>query len=799
MSSGVEFNINVGGGNSNATISALINGLTGITTHLNTLNQNFIGFSQKNIAALQNLQAPVTKVGTGLSDCTNKVLLLTQAAQGLQNLQQVLNNAVQPGIKLNSSMADLSAITGVTGSKLNEIEAAARKTAKAFGTDAAQNAESYKLILSQLSPEIANNSTALKAMGENVNILSKSMGGNTVAATEVLTTAMNQYGVSTKDPIEASKKMAEMMNIMAAGAKEGSAELPQIKSALEQSGMMAKTAGVQFSELNGAIQVLDKAGKKGAEGGVAIRNMLAEMSQGAMNSPKTIKMLESAGINIDKLADKSLTFSERLRLLKPIASDTASMTQLFGKENVAAAIALANQTDELDRYTGVIQGTNTAVEQANVVMGSYQEKMNRITAKFNDYKISLFNATQAFLPHLQVAMGFVVTTGQMASGIQSIITLTGKLIPKKIEDAGATTGQGVATGFLGRMLGMVRNGMVQATLATAGFSLALYNIPVIGWIAAAIAAVIAVIKILWDNCKGFREVLFGIWEAAKAVFHNIGLVISRVWELVIKPVAMFIFNIFKTVFMGIWNTIKTVFSAVAGVFKWLWDTAVEVWNGIWGTISGVISWIWDGIVSVGTAIGDFFSGIWKWITDLFSGITSFINKWLIQPIKDAFNWVWDIISGVFNKIWDGIKKIFGPIIKLWNKIFSGDGMKDITVAYKEGEKKGGESYDKDHPVETKETPKTPAEQVIEQKGLATLLEGTGNNAAKKATKKNGNEGSSITGAGKANNITLIIQKLTGIDTLHTTNLQTSAKEAGRQIVEEILMALNSVNGKASAI
>ena len=92
------------------------------------------------------------------------------------------------------------------------------------------------------------------------------MGGDGVAAAEVLTTAMNQYGVSLDDPIKASEEMARMMNVMAAAGQEGSAELPAIKVALEQCGMAAKAANVSFEETNAAIQVLDKAGKKGFGG-----------------------------------------------------------------------------------------------------------------------------------------------------------------------------------------------------------------------------------------------------------------------------------------------------------------------------------------------------------------------------------------------------------------------------------------------------------------------------------------------------------------------------------------------------
>ena len=243
----------------------------------------------------------------------NRLLLsANQFLEGIRNLKSALDGAIQSGISLNTSLTDLSAITGLTGKALDEISDAARASAIAFGTDAAQNVESYKLLLSQLSPDIAKNSVAIKLMGDHVNILSKTMGGNTVAATEVLTTAMNQYGVSLTDPMQASKTMADMMNVMAAAAKEGSAELPQIKSALEQVGMVAKTTGVTFSETNAAIQVLDKAGKKGAEGGVALRNALSTLSEGRFLPKQTKAELEAAGVSIAQLGDKSVPISNRL-------------------------------------------------------------------------------------------------------------------------------------------------------------------------------------------------------------------------------------------------------------------------------------------------------------------------------------------------------------------------------------------------------------------------------------------------------------------------------------------------------
>lgn len=72
------------------------------------------------------------------------------------------------------------------------------------------------------------------------------MGNDATAAAGVLTTAMNQYGVSLENPFEASRRMGEMMNIMAAAGRAGSAELPAISAALEQCGMAAKSANNSF-------------------------------------------------------------------------------------------------------------------------------------------------------------------------------------------------------------------------------------------------------------------------------------------------------------------------------------------------------------------------------------------------------------------------------------------------------------------------------------------------------------------------------------------------------------------------
>jgi TP901 family phage tail tape measure protein len=372
---------------------------------------------------LGNTTQAATKATKSIGDSWKTLMGFNQIVQSVDALKNATNELNVPGIALNKNMHDLSAITGVTGAGLKNISNAARESAIAFGTNAAQNVESYKLILSKLDPEIGKNSTALKMMGDNVNVLSKSMGGDTVAATTVLTTAMNQYGVSTKDPIEASRTMADMMNVMAASAKVGSAELPQVGQAIEQSGMQAKLSGLQFSEAAAAIQVLDKAGKKGAEGGVALRNTLAIMGEGRFMPIEVRKSLKDAGVSIEAIGDKTKPLNERLNLLKPLLGDTALLSKMFGKENSAAAIALVQGADQLKEWNTAITGTNSATEQAAIVMDSYEEKQKRVNAKIEDLKISYFNATESMQPYIQSTLNVTSEVGKAAAGVNALSSL----------------------------------------------------------------------------------------------------------------------------------------------------------------------------------------------------------------------------------------------------------------------------------------------------------------------------------------------------------------------------------------
>ena len=99
----------------------------------------------------------------GLSKWEQKLAAFSLISDYAERLNTTVQQFSASGIALDSQMHDLSAVAGVVGDDLKTIEGYARESTKAFGTDAAVAVEGYKLLLGQLTPELAKCPEALKA------------------------------------------------------------------------------------------------------------------------------------------------------------------------------------------------------------------------------------------------------------------------------------------------------------------------------------------------------------------------------------------------------------------------------------------------------------------------------------------------------------------------------------------------------------------------------------------------------------------------------------------------------------
>lgn len=705
---------------------------------------------------VENLQRNLRATTSLWDTFEGKILAFNQITQYVQNLGQAMNDTLAPGAALESQLAELEAIAGVTAEEYATLERYARSSAKEFGVSAAGAVDSYKLLLSQLSPELTKNSEALNNMGNNVAILSKMMKGDATAAAEVLTTAMNQYGVSLDDPMAASDRMWEMMNTMAAAAREGSAELPAIKVALEQCGMAAKAAGVSFEETNAAIQVLDKAGKKGSEGGVALRNVMSTLAQGRFLPKDVREELAAAGISVNDLTDKSKSLAERLQVLKPVMADDALFSKLFGKENSAAAMALVQGVPKVQQWTEAITGTTTAIDQADIVMATYNERLARVHARFDDFKISIFNCCGDLGIWTQVVLGALTPLAQLVPLIWGAAKAV--IFLRSVNFKGAFTGvvssvRNVCAGLVLMNASITASGgywlafKVLAQNVCRSIGVAIMNIPIVGWIAAAIAAVIAIIQQLWDKCKGFRVAVFTAWEGIKALFSLLWEWLSGLWQRITEFA------------VGVWNAIKSMAQKVANIFM--------------AVVNKIRSWI---------------AAIRNFVVKVVNAVVAKVSA-MCKPLVTAFKNVANAIKGFFGKIIDWVRDKFYALINWFIDKYNWIAEKlDFDKIARLGREAADRSWAADHPEQPTDNSgggDDDADPVGNGGGLGggspigNALGGVGGGASKETD--------------RVKNINITIDRLIDKFTITTTNLSESKERIKDAVAEALLSAVNDAN------
>ncbi len=468
-------------------------------------------------SATDNLSSVIARAQQKVEEATEKVSTFRErlsqlsainwqaASQGLSSFLGLFSRGAQTGEQYEAALLDVSAITGITGEGLDKLGSRARDLAKEFGGSATDNLSTFQTILSRLGPQIGESDEALSKMGKYANTLAKTMGGDVVGATDALTTSMLQFGVDLTNPIEAAGAMERMMNVMAAGAKEGAAEVPQIAQALVNAGGAAKLSNVSFEETNAALQALAQSGKYGAEAGVGLRNVLIKMNAPSALSKEATEMLKAYGVNMQKVSDTALPFAERLRELQKVGKDTDVLAAVFGAENIQAAQGLINTADAQAELTQQITGTNVAVEQSQTVMGGWSEKMSRVHAWLEDVKIACFGAFK-YLGVMGDALGGAVSVagdlGAAWSGLGPIITSFGSWLSKTV----------VAQKLM----------VVWTKIATAAqwlWNVALSANP-IGIIIVAIGALIAGIAYLASKVSGWGEAWKHTWNGAKLLVQT---------------------------------------------------------------------------------------------------------------------------------------------------------------------------------------------------------------------------------------------------------------------------------------
>jgi TP901 family phage tail tape measure protein len=684
------------------------------------------------LSAVDKITPTLGKVAKGLGTAymgvtmfASNAMAVNQTAELFERNAAAIERMSEPGKEFEATMADLSSITGIAGQELIDLGKTARQIGKDSGLGASGAVEAYKLLAAQIEYSKIG-MDGLNDLHSKTITLSQASGLSLEGSANAMAGTINQFGL-------AAGEANRVINVLAAGAKFGAAEIPDLAQSFKVAGASAAAAGLSVESTAGALEVLSQMNIKGSEAGTALRNVL-------------LKLQTELGVDL-----RVTKLSDALAALQPKMQDATFMAKTFGAENIAAAQFLAKNAAAVEEMTQQVTGTNTAFEQAEIRNATFAHRMDVMQAKVKDLGISFFEATKPMLPYMQQlatmssvvvqftpiltgvggAFAFVsktmlaTTTITDAAGVATkryVIAQKAQAMWQKVSAAGLwiyNTGMavsgvvatwlkgkvdklrnamlfasiGFATGTLGSYLMSAAMGVATGAAAGLGVGIkalgtAIKSVPVVGWILAAVSAIIALFSILWNRSEGFRGFLGGLWGSVKAIFHNIGVIFGIVYDGLIRPV-------FDWMGQKIMWLKDVVFAPLGEFFSNIWSGIVSglQWLG------GIFSSIWDGITGILEMVGLKFTSFWAFVGSAFK-LGAKLLFWPFTVLMKLFPnlgaWleekVWAPIKAVFDRILAKISKLIEPIKKVWGKLFKNEEYKDVGDAWAEGKQKGIDKF-----------------------------------------------------------------------------------------------------------
>jgi TP901 family phage tail tape measure protein len=239
--------------------------------------------------------------------------------------------------EIEKAFDEVSAITGITGDKLNDLTEDAIRLSVEGGQSITDVAQAIKLIASS-SPELIETEDGLQKVTQASLLLSRASGDELAASVTTVTSALAQFGLGAG---EASR----VVDALAAGSKVGAVEVPALGEALARTGAVARSAGIPLEDLIALIETVGKSKQPLDIVETSIRNLILRLQTSGR-----LKFGDDLGDVLRKLKQDGLGAEEILKLL--------------GERTITTGRFLLNEIDTFERYRKGIRETGVAMEQA---------------------------------------------------------------------------------------------------------------------------------------------------------------------------------------------------------------------------------------------------------------------------------------------------------------------------------------------------------------------------------------------------------------------------------------------------
>lgn len=595
--------------------------------------------ADKSAVALQKIGAAGEKlknVGSSIEGVGKKLMPVTAAVGGLGAA------AVKVAADFDSAMSQVAAVSGATGKDLDALREKAREMGAKTKFSASEAAEAMNYMA------MAGWKTGDMLDGiEGIMNLAAASGEDLATTSDIVTDALTALGLTAADS-------GHFADILAAASSNANTNVSMMGETFKYCAPVAGALGFTAEDTAEAIGLMANAGIKSSQAGTAMRTMLTNLTgevtfvgdafgELTIQTTNTDGSMRSLG---EILADCRVAFSQMSESEK-----AANAEALVGKNAMSGFLAVMNAAPaDIEKLNSAINNCDgTAEKMAETMQDNLAGQLTILKSQLEELAISI---GEILMPSIRQIVSWIqglvdwlngldegmkkiiVTIALVVAAIAPVLIVIGKVV------GAIGTIMTVISQVAGAISGVV--GFVSGTVIPAITAV----VAAIGWVPIAIAAVIAIIILLWNKCEWFREAVTAVWTAIKsatvAAWNAIGTFLTNLWS-------------------GIVQTGKTVFQGLSSFFTACWKGIQGMFTTVLTAISVFFSTIWNAIrttvVTVGTAIQTFLTTAWTAVKTVITTI--------LTAIQTVFTTVWNAIKAVVTAVVSAIQNF---ITTAWNSI-----------------------------------------------------------------------------------------------------------------------------------
>lgn len=657
--------------------------------------QTLADSSQSMSSRFQAAGQMLTRAGTTLTTCVTVPLAGIGAA------------SVKTAADFESSMSNVQALSGATGSELEQLS----NLAKEMGANTQFSASEAADALGYMALAGWDTQQSMNALPGVLNLAAAS-GMGLAEASDLVTDYLSAFG----EEADQAGRMADVLSYAQANSNTTTAGLGE---AFKNCAANANAFGLDIEQTTALIGKLSDQGLKGSEAGTALsavfRDITQKMKDGNITIGKTKIAVQDANGNYRSMTDilrdvenatdgmgdaqknaalMSTFTSDSLKALNILLQTGSGNIEDFEKElrnSSGTAEEMANIMN--DNLNGQITALKSALEGAAIAIGEALLPMIKGLVSVLQGALNWFNGLNDGVKTTIVTVGLVVAAigplllilGSLASAIGNLIELKALLAESSI----LSSAIGRVSGLFTSLRNVIMGSVVPAIQSLWAFMLA----NPITFVIAAIAALVAGFVYLWNNCESFRNFWINLWDNIVSTVSKIPGQVQKIFNELpgkisgaLDSTGDALINWGYSISGGVGDTMTDLY----GVFRDSFDGMVEyiknittivkdIFTGNWGAIPGDVEKLFTGMCN---SVGNILSGLANIVGDAFAMVNDAIQAVLGKIWGGVIDWASNINSGLgqaflnayytISDTFDGIMTVIRDVTTIISDIFRGD-------------------------------------------------------------------------------------------------------------------------------